>query len=54
MVLHDVYQGVCKDYVVDGKMLKKDTKFKWNKDCQQVLDILKENMVTTPISVFLD
>jgi hypothetical protein len=36
------------------KLLKKDTRFQWNKDCQQGLDTLKENMVTSPISVFLD
>jgi hypothetical protein len=35
-------------------MLKKDTIFQWNEDCQQGLDTLKENMVTTPILVFLD
>jgi hypothetical protein len=35
-----------------GKMLKKDTKFQCNEDCQQGLDTLKENMVTTPILVF--
>jgi hypothetical protein len=35
------------------KMLKKDTKFQWNEDCQQGLDTLKENMVTKPILVFL-
>jgi hypothetical protein len=34
------------------KLLKKDTKFQWNEDCQQGLDTLKENMVTTPILVF--
>jgi hypothetical protein len=32
----------------------KDTKFQWNEDCQQGLDSLKENMVTTPILVILD
>jgi hypothetical protein len=36
------------------KLLKKDTRFQWNEDCQQGLDILNENMVTTPILVFLD
>lgn len=34
------------------KKLKKDTKFTWNKECQQNLDILKEKMVTMPIRVF--
>jgi hypothetical protein len=34
------------------KLLKKDTRFQWNEDCQQGLDTLKENMVTTPILVF--
>jgi hypothetical protein len=36
------------------KLLKKDTKFQWNKDNQQGLDTLKEKMVTTPILVFQD
>ena len=36
------------------KLLKKDVIFQWNEDCQQGLDTLKENMVTTPILVFLD
>jgi hypothetical protein len=34
------------------KLLRKDTKFQWNEDCQHGLDTLKENMVTTPILVF--
>jgi hypothetical protein len=36
------------------KLLKKDIKFQWNDECQQILDILKEKMVTTPILVFPD
>jgi hypothetical protein len=36
------------------KLLKKDTIFQWNEDCQQGLDTLKEKIVTTPIIVFLD
>jgi hypothetical protein len=36
------------------KLLKKDTKFQWNEECQRGLDTLKENMVTTPILVFPD
>jgi hypothetical protein len=36
------------------KLLRKDTKFQWNDECQQVLDTLKENMVTVSILVFLD
>ena len=35
-------------------MLKKDTKFQWNDECQQGLDTLKKKMLTTPILVFLD
>jgi hypothetical protein len=35
-------------------LLKKGTVFQWNEDFQQVLDTLKENMVTTPILVFPD
>ena len=36
------------------KLLRKDTKFQWNEDCQCRLDKLKENMVTMPILVFTD
>jgi hypothetical protein len=34
------------------KLLKKDTKFQWNEDCQQGLDTLKEHMVETHILLF--
>jgi hypothetical protein len=36
------------------KLLKKDTRFQWNEDCQQGLDTIKENMVTSPILLFPD
>jgi hypothetical protein len=36
------------------KLLKKDTKFQWNEDCQQGFVTLKEKMVTPPILVFPD
>ena len=36
------------------RLLKKDATFYWNEECQQILDLLKEKMVTTPILVFLD
>jgi hypothetical protein len=36
------------------KLLRKDTKYQWNDECQHGLDTLKENMVTAPILVFLD
>jgi hypothetical protein len=36
------------------KLLRKDTKYQWNDECQHSLDTLKEKMVTTPISVFPD
>jgi hypothetical protein len=34
------------------KLLRKDTKFQWNDECQHGLDTLKEKMVITPILVF--
>jgi hypothetical protein len=34
------------------KLLRKDTKFQWNEDCQHGLDTLKEKMVTESILVF--
>jgi hypothetical protein len=36
------------------KLLKKYIRFQWNDECQESLDILKENMVTTPILSFPD
>ena len=36
------------------KLLKKYTKYQWNDECQQSLDILKEKMVTASILVFPD
>jgi len=36
------------------KLLKKDATFCWNDECKKSMDILKENMVTTLILVFLD
>jgi hypothetical protein len=36
------------------KLLRKDTKFQWNDDCQHGLDTLKEKMATVPMLVFLD
>jgi hypothetical protein len=34
------------------KLLRKDTKYQWNDECQHSLDTLKENMVTALILVF--
>ena len=36
------------------KLLKKDTKFQWNEDCQRALDTLKAKMVTELVLVFPD
>jgi hypothetical protein len=36
------------------KLLKKEAKFQWNKDCQKGLDKLKHKLVTTLIFIFLD
>jgi hypothetical protein len=36
------------------KLLRKDTNFQWNEDCQHGLDTMKEKMIITPILVFLD
>ena len=36
------------------KILRKDTNFQWNDECQHGLDTLKEKMVTAPILVFPD
>jgi hypothetical protein len=36
------------------KLLRKDTKYQWNDECQHGLDTLKDKMVIAPILVFLD
>jgi hypothetical protein len=36
------------------KLLRKDTKYQWNDECQHSLDTLKEKMVSAPILVFPD
>jgi hypothetical protein len=36
------------------KLLRKDTKYHWNDECQHGLDTLKEKMASTPILVFPD
>jgi len=35
-------------------LLMKDATLYWNQECQQILDVLKENMITALILVFLD
>jgi hypothetical protein len=35
-------------------LLKKDINFQWNDECQEILDILKEKMVRTPILRFIN
>jgi hypothetical protein len=35
-------------------ILRKDTRYQWNDECQHGLDTLKEKMVTAPIFVFPD
>jgi hypothetical protein len=47
-------KGYAKITAPMEKMLRKDTKFQWNDECQHSLDTLKEKMVTTPILVFPD
>jgi hypothetical protein len=51
-ILQEIHQSICADYKANGKLLRKDTKYQWNDECQHGLDTLKENMVTTPILVF--
>ena len=36
------------------KLLRKDTKFQWNEDCQHDLDTMKYKMVVAPILAFPD
>jgi hypothetical protein len=45
-------RGYAQITVPMEKLLKKDTKYQWNDECQKSLDILKEKMVTAPILVF--
>ena len=36
------------------KLLKRDAKYEWTQECQKILDMLKEKMVTASILVFPD
>ena len=36
------------------KLLKKDVSFFWDEECQKSFELLKENMVSAPILIFLD
>jgi hypothetical protein len=36
------------------KLLNKEEKFQWNKDCHKGLETLKKKLVTTPIFIFPD
>lgn len=47
-------KGYAQITVLTDIFLKKDVMFYQNDDCKKILDILKENMVTTPILVFLN
>jgi hypothetical protein len=47
-------KGYAKITAPMENLLKKDIKFQWNDECQESLDILKENMVTPPILSFPD
>jgi hypothetical protein len=40
-------KGYAQIIVAMEKLLRKDSKFQWNEDCQQGLDTLKEKMVST-------
>jgi hypothetical protein len=51
------YKKFIKGYAqitVPMEFFLKDTRFQWNEDSHQGLDTLKQNMVKTPILVFLD
>ena len=52
----EYYRKFIKGYVeaTDSmeKLLKKDTKFQWTEDCQEILDKLKNNMATLSILAF--
>ena len=45
-------KGYAKIIAPMERLLKKDVKFHWTKSCQEILDKLKNKMVTTPILVF--
>jgi hypothetical protein len=45
-------KGYAQIIVPMEKLLRKDTKYQWNDECQHFLDTLKEKMVITPILIF--
>jgi hypothetical protein len=46
-------RGYAHIIVPIGKLWKRDIKYQWNDEFQQIFDILKEKMVITPILMFL-
>jgi hypothetical protein len=48
----DFIKGYAQITTPMENMLKKDTKFQWNDECQHGMDTLKEKMVIAPILVF--
>jgi hypothetical protein len=42
-------KGYAQITVPMEKLLRKDTKYQWNDECQNVLETLEEKIVTTPL-----
>eukprot|EP00253_Pinus_taeda_P003680 PITA_03680 len=47
-------KGYAQMTVPMENLLKKETTFQWDEECQKSLDVLKEKLVTAPILVCLD
>ena len=45
-------KGYAKVTAPMEKLLKKDVKFQWSEQFQEILDVLKNNMLIAPILVF--
>ena len=59
MLVHTIYyrnfiKGYAQVTAPMEKLLKKDTKFQWTEECQEILDKLKRKMATAPIVIFPD
>ena len=53
-ILKKVIKGYAQITTPMEYLLKKDSKFQWTEECQQIFDTLKHKMVTAPILVFPD
>ena len=53
-ILSEVIENFSKIAKPMTELLKKDTKFKWTKECEASFQELKKRLVTSPVLILLD